>query len=512
MVKIYFCFLFFLIGAFQPLESAMAQAKLLKIAIPTPKFELDPHKLEDLYSMFVATQMHRSLFRILPDGQVKNDLADSWTRDSAGKKYEFKLKTSFFSDGTPIHSSHLAESIKRSFLLGASISSELSVIRGADLAIKKKNFSRLGIFTPDLQTLVIELERPFSLLPMILGLVDCSALKINKYDQIVNFLTPNLPVSGPYTFKTVETESIRLQRTKNLQNEFAPNEIEFHFVPADKAYESAKTGGTHSIDLYYVDKIQKAELLKMAWRPYATSLGSMTSLLINPEKIPLAARSYLTSALNSNKIVELISWQTIQPALGLIPEGLPGSILPNEVNLSASKEKNQDFKKAKAIFKTLPPLQLEFYFPSLLIQKAAEIIKSELAVAGIKVELKPIPIRDYFERLLSKKADLMISRKGIDYPDGFSNLAYFRSGIPGNYFHLEGKSFDKLLNNLFLIEEPSQRIEAYKLAQFEILKSHTVFPLFQGSESSGLWSGDVEFVPEHPLGLQFMHLSEIRLK
>ncbi|NJM10175.1 MAG: hypothetical protein HC883_04720 [Bdellovibrionaceae bacterium] len=49
----------------------------ITLAVPTLKFEFDPHRMEDIQSMFLNQQLHRSLFRFSSDGTVRIDLVQN---------------------------------------------------------------------------------------------------------------------------------------------------------------------------------------------------------------------------------------------------------------------------------------------------------------------------------------------------------------------------------------------------------------------------------------------------
>ena len=95
-------FLFPLIGVLLGCTQNKPEQKTLKIHFPVNKLVLDPHKMEDLYSMAVLTQIYRGLLRYSAPGDVMPDLAGSWTQTTDQKTYHFKLKAATFSDGSQL--------------------------------------------------------------------------------------------------------------------------------------------------------------------------------------------------------------------------------------------------------------------------------------------------------------------------------------------------------------------------------------------------------------------------
>ncbi len=48
----------------------------LNIAFPTKHIQMDPQKMEDMYSMTVVNQLYAKLFKYTPDGQIRSDLIE----------------------------------------------------------------------------------------------------------------------------------------------------------------------------------------------------------------------------------------------------------------------------------------------------------------------------------------------------------------------------------------------------------------------------------------------------
>lgn len=87
--------------------------KALRIHLPVVNLNLDPQKMEDAYSMAVITQIHRGLLRYNTTGDIRADLAESWTESPDRLIYKFRLRKSNFSDGTPITAKHVQMTFAR---------------------------------------------------------------------------------------------------------------------------------------------------------------------------------------------------------------------------------------------------------------------------------------------------------------------------------------------------------------------------------------------------------------
>jgi ABC-type oligopeptide transport system substrate-binding subunit len=154
------------------INSAVSATSNLKIAFPKKDLQLDPQKIEDMYSMMVVNQLYAKLFRYTPDGQVRPDLVESWTVSKDKRTYTFRIKKAKFSDGSDLTTTHVANSIKRIFVVQAALSSDLAFIKGVALFKKSKNPDDLMIIAEKSHMLKIVTEKPTGLLLYLLSVPD----------------------------------------------------------------------------------------------------------------------------------------------------------------------------------------------------------------------------------------------------------------------------------------------------------------------------------------------------
>ncbi|NJL24358.1 MAG: hypothetical protein HC902_03740 [Calothrix sp. SM1_5_4] len=140
--------------------------------------------------------------------------------------------------------------------------------------------------------------------------------------------------------------------------------------------------------------------------------------------------------------------------------------------------------------------------------QTAQWFKAKLSAVGINVVIESLDFDKYYEVLLSKRGELIIAGKGIDYPDGLANLTYFRTDIQNNFLFMEDASLDEELRALPFMNA-GDRIQAYEELQDRILAQKTIIPLYFGHITSGLWSPRVRKIPSHPFGFQFLKIDEI---
>ncbi len=195
--KYKFIFLFLMIGVFVSCTKQKQDEKTLKIHFPVYKLVLDPHKMEDLYSMAVITQIYRGLLRYNAPGDVLPDLAESWTESADKKIYRFKLKASKFSDGSKITATNVQMSFARIFFVGSSIGADIDYIDGVAKFRETRNISDLGITVVSPDIIEFHLSKPSALFLVQLAVTDCAVLPITKFDAPLDFNAKGI-FSGPY--------------------------------------------------------------------------------------------------------------------------------------------------------------------------------------------------------------------------------------------------------------------------------------------------------------------------
>lgn len=122
-----------------------SQRDSLRIHFPSVKLNVDPQKMEDAFSMAIATQLYRGLLRYDASGDVRPDLAESWHESEDHRTIKFKLRKTTFSDGTPITARHVQMTFARLFRLGASMAGDIDYIVGSKNFKENLDLSEFGV-------------------------------------------------------------------------------------------------------------------------------------------------------------------------------------------------------------------------------------------------------------------------------------------------------------------------------------------------------------------------------
>ena len=481
--------------------SNTSNKRKLVIALHGINLETDPHKVEDLNSMFLAQQIYSSLFKFSSDGTIIHDLADTIQKSTDGLTYTITLKKGIkFSDGSLISAKHVVASLKRAFVKGAGLVAEMAYIEGYNAVLKSKDPEAVGITYFSETEFKIVLNCQTDLLVTHLALPDLSILKIEN-------ATDNLPVnifSGNYKIVAKTTELISLEKTESTEysNAHAPNIVNFVKIAQADIINAMDDSRVDSVEQYYLSTHDTEKSVKRGWQKIVHSLSHENFVFFNPKMLNREDRILLSGAINSDEVISWLGVSALKPAYGLIPMNLPGAIL----NPYKAIEKSSMLKSCK-----------ETTVISLLVNKnntlhmqVSHFLQEKWAILGCKIEMQVLDQDEYYKKFFKKDYQAALAGKGLDYPDGISNLGYFRTDIENNFLPLENSSLDAEISALSRLSF-DERIRSYIVIQENILRQETVKPLFFGHNTSGLWSSKVKSVPSHPFGFQFLKLVEIEM-
>lgn len=486
----------------------------LRVHVPKVKFILDPHRMEDMYSMAIALQLHRGLFRYDPNGEVLPDLVEKWTISNDGLSYRFHLRETTFSDGTKITANHVVQSLARIFFLGAGVGADLEYISGTKLFKTSKHLSDLGIKALNEKLVEIQLSHPSALLLKHLSIVDCAIFPLKRFDDPLS-VGSNTPVSGPYRIQAIDSSSVTLKKWRKdvLDSKNPPQELVFFHAdyPTEHTANNALNPSTieiiqnlktDSLDFEIVSPIYRRQLISLGWNLSVTELVKSWFVIMNPKLIPFTIRKYLYHRVNPAALLTNLKNTQLQTAFGLIPNGMPGALIEPpflEESLTPASSVSGTF-------------QIQFQKDHPILAQTAHFLKSVWESETLKINLTPLTKSEYLQKMFASQGEIIIGTKGIDYYDGYSELTYFRSGYVGNYFHLRSPTVDRQLDDAVRILAAESRAERYKFIQQAILQEYTVIPLMFGSQGSGLWSPRVKTIPPHPIGLHGLPLETVEMK
>lgn len=476
----------------------------LRIHFPSVKMNFDPQRMEDAFSMAIATQLYRGLLRYNATGDIKPDLAESWTESKDHRNYRFKLKKISFSDGTPITATHVQMTFARLFRLGASMAADIDYIQGAKTFKDKPEIANFGVKAISETEVEFQLAEPSAIFLRQLAVADCAILPITDFKKDPEISSKGA-FSGPFKIvKDFKEQRLTIEKWRDdaLDSAHPPKQVSYSLVEG-RPVDLALAESIDTLDHYRVDASEKERLVNQGWAQAATELAGEVFIVFDPKKVPLNIRKSLYASVNSADVVDSLGQKSYRPAYGLIPFGLAGELTGADVaDLKGAVKSNSQSKFI---------IELDYEGTSDMEEKTARFLKRKWADLGVDLKLNPLSKGDKLQRLFGKRSQAILAKKAMDYPDGFSVLGYFKGNYESNYFYVNDKKIDEALAKVIQIFETNKRTDEYKRIQKEILAHYTIIPLFFGSEASGLWSKRVKSVPSHPLGVHTLPLESVEM-
>ena len=488
-------------------SASPSQTQTLRVSHPKVGIVLDPHKMEDAFSMAVVLQLYRGLMRYTPQGESRPDLAESWTESTDHLRYVFKLKDANFSNGKPITAKNVQMSIARIFFLGASMGADLDYITGVDGFRKSGDIGMLGVKPLSDSEIEFRLNKPSALFLKHLAVVDCAVLPIENYKEELA-ISPASAFSGPYKLKKpLGDTGLELEKWRADPFDSANPPANIQILLSDEQPEAlARQGKTDSLDHERVAADSFTEFTKAGWKSTATEIIAESFVILNPKKIAPELRQFLFARVDSKELVRRIGANEFRPAFGLIPTGIAGELREKEC-----AELLRD-PRAKVELSKPAHLEVEYDIGNAIHEKIVGYLSEVWKTPNLDIQFKGLSRKEKLARMFGKESQACIGLKLLDYPDGFSVLTYFKSGYPGNYFHVENAAIDSSINNLVNVFDESKRLSLYRDIQNSVLKQHTVVPLFFGTQASGLWGPKVKSVPSHPMGFHTLPYEMVEMK
>lgn len=449
--------------------------------------------------MFVVVQLYRGLLRYLPDSSIVPDLAESWTESDAHTRFVFKLRDATFSDGSPITAEQVVWTFARMFRIRAAMAGDLGYIEGVLRFEKTGDVKDLGIRALSDNRIEFRLSHRSALFFKHLATADCGILKVSAEDRTFR---ASAPVSGPYKVENSSASEIVLAkwRPDPMDSPKPPERIRFFPTPKSPA-ETALMGLTDSLANDLVTEKERAALEAKGWKKVVGGLARERFVVMHPQFVSIETRRWLYHQIRSEELTATLKLN-VEPAFGFIPFTLPGHLGQGDV--AAIRSENAGVpKKVK--------LQLDYLEGDPTDALIAEYLRQRWNHMGVRVTPKAYPVNEYLDRLFKTKSALILGKKSMDYPDGYSVLGYFQNNYDGSYFHIADSQIDLRLRAAVRELDDVKRAILYRDIQGQVLRNYTLIPIAFGSTESGLWSPRLVRVPPHPMGFHTLPLETLEL-
>lgn len=478
---------------------------------------LDPALVGDTTSAFVTSQLFSGLVQLDNNLDVQPDLAARWEISDDGTTYTFFLRQdAAFADGTPLTTKDVRFSLERAtdpnlgpYLPAQTYLGDIVGVR-EKLAGTASNIAGINVIDPHTIQLTIDSPRSYFLSK----LVHPTAFVVHRDTVEEGGIewTENPNGSGPFDIETWNhNRQMVLKRNVNYYGDLALLDRVTFLMGASASnplilYEQGK------IDVTYVNSFALARVRDTS-NPLSRELVSVPQLSItyigmNVTKPPFddrRVRQAFALLLDREKYAEVTQHDSVEPAYGILPPGMPGynPDLPKRL---------EDIERARQLLEEsryggangLPPI-VAYGGGSVHILR--EVLEEEM---DLSMEVRSFEnFSEYLQAM--KAADLPMYSTGwiADYPDpeNFLNVLFHSESLE-NHAAYSNQDVDRLLEQAAQEQDNTERWELYQKAEQLILDDAPIIPVYHDVDHL-LIKPYVKGLELTPMGIQDLSTVEL---
>ena len=365
-----------------------------------------------------GNQIAKLTFRTLTQFDIRNgkpvlvpDMADLGTVSADQLTWTFKLQPGMkYMDGTPVKAADYAYSIKRSFahdVYDAGPTYQLSYFKGHDTykgPYVAGGDAYAGVETPDENTLVIHLDKPFpdmpfyGTFPMFTPIPKAKDTK-QSYDH--------MPMStGPYMWKSYNPGA-ELKLVKNPNWDAKTDPVRHQYVDSwdfkwggdliKSQQQVLASQGPDATSLEY-DNVDSSLVPQLADKKAQLLQGDSPCTILeqmDTRKIPLDVRKAITLAYNWDEMNKVAgnSDLTTAPASSILPPAVPGYLKFALPNLTGTGKGDPAAAKAALVKAGKLGFELSWYYSndSTISTQVTAVRTKMFEAAGFKVHAIGVP-------------------------------------------------------------------------------------------------------------------------
>ena len=464
----------------------------LKRGLAGEPASLDPAAASDNFSTQVIQDLYEGLTSESPTGEVVPGVASSWTVDSTGTKYTFRIRPNArWSNGKLVRAEEFVRSWQRVLdpKQGSPVSSDLRLIVGATAILAGQlSPASLGVTAPSSDVLIVNLEQPAPYFPQLLA--HSAAFPIYS-DASARTHDPRAWVSnGPFTLTNWRPgTNLNLRRNDAYWDRanVKIGRVLYQIAPDQNAQFAAYRAGqldmTDTVPPNAIASLREEHPTELVIAPYlATAYYGINfaspSLRENPK-----LRKALSMAIDRRQLVTALALGQIT-AYGFVPPGT-WNYEPQrwEWEKLGDVERLAEARRlyAEAGYSAKAPLRLRLLFNSSPSIKQTAIMiaamwKQEL---GIETSLSDEEFRVFLQSRHDKKEwDVVRLAWNADYNDASNFLDIFRATSSNNDTGYSNPAFDGFLDQAAHAANPETRRGFLESAERLMLADYPVIPLY----------------------------------
>jgi len=472
--------------------------KVLRMNLHSEPPTADPGIAEDTTSGAIIRATFDGLTRTTEDGKPHESMAEKIEVSDDLLTYTFTLRDAKWSNGDPVTAHDFEFAWKRVLdpKTASNYAYQLYYIKNAEKANKgEASLDEVGVKALDDKTLEVKLENPT---PFFLELTAFyTYYPVNKKVVEANPKWATEAAThvgnGPFKMESWEHKSkLVLVKNENYWDKDAVklDRIEFSMVEDFNTELSMFENGELDWSGAPLSELPLDAMpaLKDSGKLNIQPIAGTYMYKFNTEKEPfnnVKIRKAFSYAINRQIIIDNVTQQNQQPALGLVPPSM--SVNPNpyfkDGDVEAAKKLLEEGMKELGI-NQLPPITLSFN-TSEGHKKIAEAIQDQWKKAlGVEVKLENKEWAVYLEDL--HQGNYQIGRSGWlgDFNDPINFLEMFKEKNGGNNDTLwENAQYKELLNKSALEVDPEKRKQVLAQAEQILMDEMPIAPIYYYTNS-----------------------------
>lgn len=453
---------------------------VLRVAITAPG-TLDPAQARSLEELLIADQLFGTLTTFDPEeGVPVPGLAERWEDSPDQRTWDFFLDPAArFSDDRPITAGDVKWSFERVARRGSgSPGAELlEMVSGFPAFGRDGSVPELaGVAVLDEHHVRITLDQPLSVLPVVLSSPVLGILP--RMDQGEPDFEGAPISSGPFAMSSKGPDAIALVAAA----EGVPLDgIEFGiYEDQGKAYDAFARGDA---DWSRVppERVEDASVRfgDDGFVPYAGELVFAFNMK-NPKFSDSRVREGILKSIDREALVRAIYGTTVEPLSSITVDGVPGF-----QSDACGTRCDHAVREARSLLDEArpgqPPLQVALDYDEDPTQEAvARAIQANLEDVGMTVELRPKPLGEYQNFVLSGQQEIFRLGWIAAYPSADAFLfPLFTTESSSNLTGYSVPAVDAQLREARGEADPDRRLELFRAAERSVMSSVPVIPLAQ---------------------------------
>lgn len=454
----------------------------IKVALGYKGRSYDPHKHTDSSTLAVTKQIYNNLFYLDKDGNIQNELADSYKIDKHGNIIVILKKGIKFHDGDLLTADVVINSLKNN------LSTPVTKV----LAEPIKDIIKIDDMT-------IKIEQNFNP-QIVLHNLTHSSLAITKENNDKNSEIKLLG-TGPFKLEYWGIgENVKLSAFDDYyKGKPSLDKVTFVTIPETSnrfiALETGEIDIAYDIAAIDVQAFSKDKNLKLISEiSYGTDF-----LSINTNKEPLNntnLRKAIACALDKEAVNEVVFEGSSKIANSILTPKTFGY----DPNL---KIRTKNIEEGKRLVKEYgKPVSIDLWiYEDPAKYQMAQVIQANLKEIGIDVNIETLELSSFLQFSAEGKHNSLIglwyaSTGDADY--GFYPLLHSSSkGAVGNRSFYENKEVDNLLEEARKSSDPIVRKEKYKKVQEIVSEDNPIIPIVYKMYNIGMQKNieGFEFLP-----------------